>query len=154
MRGLGTASTTFGRSGFRADLNVTRADGWRDADAVRAAERHAALGLRARASAAGSRRWRPFSHIDQPGDGGGDITAEDFESRLDPHLLADRVPAGDGGTALDRAPGAGETSSFGATLYARYNELDLLPSWQLSFDPQIWESRHRSLGLLTRYRRA
>jgi iron complex outermembrane receptor protein len=47
----------------------------------------------------------------------------------------------------------GETSSFGATLYTRYNELDLLPSWQLSFDPQVWESRHRSLGLLTRYRR-
>ncbi len=47
----------------------------------------------------------------------------------------------------------GETSSFGATLYTRYNELDLLPSWQLSFDPQVWESRHRSVGLLTRYRR-
>ena len=25
-----TASTTFGRSGFRADLNVTRSDGWRE----------------------------------------------------------------------------------------------------------------------------
>jgi iron complex outermembrane recepter protein len=47
----------------------------------------------------------------------------------------------------------GEASSFGATLYTRYNELDLLPSWQLSFDPQTWESRHRSVGVLTRYRR-
>ena len=30
LRGLGSASTTLGRSGFRADVNVTRADGWRE----------------------------------------------------------------------------------------------------------------------------
>ena len=28
-----------------------------------------------------------------------------------------------------------------------------MPSWQLSFDPQVWVSKHPSLGLMTRYRR-
>jgi hypothetical protein len=31
--------------------------------------------------------------------------------------------------------------------------MDLLPSWQLSFDPQVWESQNYSVGLLTHWRR-
>jgi iron complex outermembrane recepter protein len=153
LRGLGTASSTFGRSGFRADLNVTSAHGWRDQTPY---ERQS-----------GSLRWdyilsqrsrlktlATFSHIDQPGDGGGDVTADDFQSaptRTYSPIAFRRVTAARLSTELQVR---GETSSFGATLYSRYNALDLLPSWQLSFDPQAWESRHRSLGLLTRYRRA
>jgi iron complex outermembrane receptor protein len=152
LRGLGTASTTFGRSGFRADVNVTRADGWRDRTPY---ERQS-----------GSLRWdytlsersrlktlASFSHIDQPGDGGGDLTAEDYlaaPSRTYSPIAFRRVAAARLSTELQVR---GESSSFGATLYTRYNELDLLPSWQLGFDPQVWESRHRSAGLLTRYRR-
>ena len=152
LRGLGTASTTRGRSGLRADLNLTRADGWRDATPY---DRQS-----------GTLRWdyrlgetgrlktvAAFSHIDQPGDGGGDLTADDF--RDDPTATYSpaafrRVKAARLSTELQLR---GEQSSFGATLYSRYNELDLLPSWQLSFDPQIWESRNRSVGLLTRWRR-
>ena len=48
-----------------------------------------------------------ISHIDQPGDGGSDLTPEDLQRAAVPHLFADRVPAGDGGAALHRAPGAG-----------------------------------------------
>ena len=95
-----------------------------------------------------------FSHIDQPGDGGTDLTAEDFDSRPSrtySPIAFRRVMASRLSTELQVR---GETSSFGATLYTRYNELDLLPSWQLTFDPQVWVSRHRSVGLLTRYRRA
>jgi iron complex outermembrane receptor protein len=151
VRGLSTVSTTTGRSGLRADLNVTRADGWRDATPY---DRQS-----------GTLRWdyrlgetgriktvAAFSHVDQPGDGGGDLTADDF--RLNPTTTYSpvafrRVKAARLSTELQLR---GEQSSFGATLYARDNELDLLPSWQLSFDPQIWESRNRSVGLLTRYR--
>ena len=152
LRGLGTASKTFGRSGFRADVNVTRADGWRDQTPYQ--------------RQSGSFRWdydlseqsrlktvATFSHIDQPGDGGGDVTFQDFvsaPSRSYSPIAFRRVAAARLSTELQVR---GESSSFGATLYTRYNELDLLPSWQLSFDPQIWESRHRSVGLLTRYRR-
>ena len=151
LRGLGSASTTIGRSGFRADANVTRADGWREGTPY---DRQSGtvrwdyeLSERSRLKTVAS-----LSHIDQPGDGGGDITTEDYAalpSRSYTPIAFRRVMAARLSTELQVR---GEASSFGATLYTRYNELDLLPSWQLSFDPQVWESRHRSVGLLTRYR--
>jgi outer membrane receptor protein involved in Fe transport len=152
LRGLGSASTTVGRSGFRADANVTRADGWRDGTPY---DRQSGtvrwdyhLSDRSRLKTVAS-----LSHIDQPGDGGGDLTTEDYDAlptRSYTPIAFRRVMAARLSTELQVR---GEASSFGATLYTRYNELDLLPSWQLSFDPQVWESRHRSVGLLTRYRR-
>ena len=92
--------------------------------------------------------------MDQPGDGGGDLTAEDFLAA--PSLSYTPIAFRRVGAARlsSELQVRGETSSFGATVYTRYNELDLMPYWQLGFDPQIWESRHRSLGVLTRYRQA
>jgi outer membrane receptor protein involved in Fe transport len=153
VRGLGSASTTVGRSGFRADVNVTRADGWRDRTPY---DRQSGT-VRWDYALGGSSRLKTvaaLSHIDQPGDGGSDISAADyatFPSRTYTPIAFRRVLAARLSTELQVL---GEASSFGATLYTRYNDLDLLPSWQLSFDPQVWESRHRSVGLLTRYRRA
>ena len=152
VRGLGSVSTTAGRSGVRADANITRADGWREGTPY---DRQSgtvrwdyALGDRGRLKTVAS-----VSHIDQPGDGGSDLTPEDYDalpSRTYSPIAFRRVMAARLSTELQVR---GETSSFGATLYTRYNELDLLPSWQLGFDPQVWESRHRSVGVLTRYRR-
>ena len=152
LRALGSGSTTFGRNGVRADINVTRADGWRDGTPY---DRQS-----------GTLRWdlhlkdrtrvktvATLSHIDQPGDGGGEITAADFRAapfRTYSPAAFRRVKAARVSSELQVR---GERSSFGGTLYARYNELDLLPSWQLSFDPQIWESQNSSIGLLTRWRR-
>jgi iron complex outermembrane recepter protein len=152
LRALGSASSTFGRNGVRADLNVTRADGWRDGTPY---DRQS-----------GTLRWdhdlsertrvktvAALSHIDQPGDGGSDLTPADFENapfRTYSPIAFRRVKAARVSSELQVR---GEQSSFGATLYGRYNELDLLPSWQLSFDPQTWESRNYSVGLLTRWRR-
>jgi len=39
------------------------------------------------------------------------------------------------------------------TPYARHNVLDLLPSWQLSYDPQTWSTTNESYGLLAKVRR-
>ncbi len=152
VRALGTGSSTFGRNGLRADLNVTRADGWREGSPY---DRQS-----------GTVRWdhdvservrfktvAAVTHVDQPGDGGGDVSTTDFlnaPSRTYTAIAFRRVMAA---RLSSEVQVRGESSSFGATLYARHNELDLLPSWQLSFDPQIWESKHRSVGLLTRYRR-
>ncbi len=46
---------------------------------------------------------------------------------------------------------------MGATLvsvtpYARYNDMKLLPSWQLSYDPQTWDTRNTSVGIQTKLR--
>jgi outer membrane receptor protein involved in Fe transport len=153
VRGLATGRSTFGRDGFRGDLNITRSDGWRDGSP---SDRQS-----------GTLRWdhrandrvrvktlATVSHIDQPGDGGGDLDAEDYlaaPERTYTSIAFRRVMAV---RLSSEVQVRGDASSFGATLYGRYNELDLLPSWQLGFDPQVWESRHRSVGLLTRYRRS
>jgi outer membrane receptor protein involved in Fe transport len=44
-------------------------------------------------------------------------------------------------------------SLWSVTPYARYNTMGLLPSWQLSYDPQTWDTRSNSLGVLLKYRR-
>ncbi|MGH7508605.1 MAG: TonB-dependent receptor [Gemmatimonadales bacterium] len=152
LRALGSASTTVGRSGLRADLNLTRADGWRDGtpydrqSGTLRWDLHVSDRTRLKTIAA-------ISHIDQPGDGGSDLTAADFQNapaRSYTPIAFRRVMAARLSSELQVRT---EQSSFGATLYTRYNELDLLPAWQLSFDPQGWETRHSSIGLLTRWRR-
>jgi iron complex outermembrane receptor protein len=152
LRGLGSGSKSFGSSGVRADINITRSDGWRDRTPY---DRQS-----------GTLRWdyhlsdrsriktvAALSHIDQPGDGGSDLTAGDFQNAPSltytpiafRRVLATRLSS--------ELQVRGERSSFRSTLYARYNSMDLLPSWQLSFDPQVWESRNYSVGLLTHWRR-
>ena len=153
LRALGTASTTGGRHGFRLDANVTSSDGYRDGASYTRQSGTARWDL-ALSEGARVKTIATFSHIDQPGDGGGEISAEDFAaapSRVYTQVAFRRVLAGRLSSELQLTRGA---SSIGATAFARYNELDLLPSWQLSFDPQVWESRHRSIGVLTRFRRA
>jgi outer membrane receptor protein involved in Fe transport len=152
LRALGSGSTTFGRNGVRADINITRADGWREGSPY---DRQS-----------GTLRWdlhltdrtriktlAALSHIDQPGDGGGDLTAGDFYSAPFRAYFPGAFRRVKAARLSSELQVRGERSSFGGTLYARYNELDLLPSWQLSFDPQIWESQNYSVGLLTRWRR-
>jgi iron complex outermembrane receptor protein len=153
LRALGTASSTVGRHGFRADANVTSSNGWRE----RAPYDRQGGTLRWDVNLGSSARVKTIatlSHIDQPGDGGGDIDADDFASapsRTYTQVAFRRVLAGRLSSELQLRRGG---STMGATIYTRYNELDLLPSWQLGFDPQVWESRHRSIGALTRLRRA
>lgn len=152
LRALGSASSTFGRNGLRADVNVTRADGWRDgtpydrqSGTIRW-DRHLSDRTRIKTVAA-------LSHIDQPGDGGSDLTLTDFEnapSLTYTPIAFRRVWASRLSSELQVR---GKQSSFRATVYGRYNSMDLLPSWQLSFDPQVWESRNYSIGLLTHWRR-
>ncbi len=152
LRALGTASASTGRHGFRLDANVTSSDGYRDGATYTRQSGTARWDM-----ALGTARLKTVAtvtHVDQPGDGGGEISAEDFAtspSRVYTGIAFRRVLAGRVSSELQATRGA---SSFGATVFARYNELDLLPSWQLSFDPQVWESRHRSIGVLTRVRRA
>ncbi len=152
-RTMGTVSNSWGRNAFRADVNLTGADGWRSGASY--------------SRESGTLRWDlqlgqnsrlktivSASHIDQPSDGGSDLTRADFDSapgRNYSPITYRRVQALRWST--EYAGQAGLTS-YGATAYARYNSLDIMPSWQLSFDPQIWESANRSFGLMTRARRA
>jgi outer membrane receptor protein involved in Fe transport len=149
-RFLGSAGSAFGVHALRADLNITRSDGWRD-DAEYRRE-------------SGTLRWDFFapggwtiksvlaaSLVDQQ-----ELVAlpEDaFESRPELNLSpigfrevrAIRLSA-----AIEREKGP---SLWSFTPYARDNVLEILPTWQLTFDPQVWDTRSRSYGVLARYRR-
>ena len=151
-RFLGTASNTWGANGVRADANVTRFDGWRDQahydrwsgtlrwDATRSPRSHLRTVL-------------AVSNIDSPGDGGSDVSRAEFDSRATINytpIAFRKVEA----VRLSSAYEVGsDRSLFSATAYARHNRLQLLPFWQLTYDPQVWDSHNNSVGLMLKYRR-
>ncbi len=151
-RSLLSASTTTGNDGFRADLNITRYAGYRDGTKQ---ERESGtfrwdhlLSGRSRVKSVLS-----YAHIDSPGDGGSEVSRADYED--DPQAnytpIAFRaVRAVRWSTAWEKL---GERSGVQLTGYARYNSLDLLPAWQLTYDPEVWATSNYSLGLLAQGRR-
>jgi iron complex outermembrane receptor protein len=153
IRGLGTFSNTFGKHGVRADLNITDSDGWR----VGAPYARQSGTLRWDVSLGQNSRLKTIvsaSHIDQPSDGGSDLTKADYES--DPTKNYSPITYREVQSlrySTEYSAQAGLTT-YGATAYARYNSLDIMPSWQLSFDPQIWESENKSFGMMVRARQA
>jgi outer membrane receptor protein involved in Fe transport len=147
---LATGGFTRGATGLRADLNLTRGDGWRD-DAGFSRQ-------------SGTLRWDQFwgqgwsartvatgSHIDQQDLPAVDAAQYEARSTINRAPIAFReVKALRVSSAIEREHGAGLWSF---TPYARYNDLAILPNWQLTFDPQLWDTRNSSLGFLAKYRR-
>jgi iron complex outermembrane recepter protein len=152
-RTLFTASNTWAAHGLRLDGNVTHFDGRRD-------EAH-------QNRQSGTLRWdfAPNSHthvktvltasnINSPGDGGSDMSRAEFDQAATINytpIAFRKVEAVRVSTAFESFT---DRSLFSATVYGRHNRLNLLPSWQLTYDPQVWDSRNKSVGLLARYRRS
>ena len=146
---LASVSGTAGVHGLRADVNVTHSDNWKELapfDRQSGTIRWDASfgGWNARTVIAGSR-------IDQQ-----DVPAVSF-GIYDTAATVNLAPIAYRTVRSFRASTAFERESGNALLsftpYARINEMGLLPSWQLSYDPQTWETRNTSLGFLARYRR-
>ncbi|HEX6058356.1 MAG TPA: TonB-dependent receptor [Gemmatimonadaceae bacterium] len=147
---LATAGTTRGLDGVRADLNLTRADGWREAAAYDRTsatvrwDRAAANGLTVRTVIAGST-------IDQRELAS--LTAADYAA----HPERNTSPIGFRAVEALRLSTAVEMddgrSLWSLTPYARYDVLELMPVWQLGYDPEVYGTRNSSLGLLAKYRR-
>jgi iron complex outermembrane receptor protein len=145
-----SAGGTRGADGLRADLNVTRSESWKDAAPFRRRsgtlrwDHTAPRGWTARTVVTGS-------HVEQQ-----DVpplSAALFDSNRSLNLAPiayRRVKAMRTSVALEREAGA---SLWSVTPYARVNDMQLLPSWQLTYDPQTWDTRSRSLGVLAKYRR-
>lgn len=150
-RFLGSASNTFGANGLRADANYTRTDGWRDGTAY---DRQS-----------GTARWDHFfgsarlktvvavSNIDQQTAGSSAIPAADFDTLPTRNLTPisyRKVQAVRVSTAYERQDAR---SLVSITPFARYNSMEMIPNWTLTFDPQRSKTRNASAGLLARYRR-
>jgi len=151
LRGLVSASNTWGEVGLRADLNVTHSDGWRDESGY---DRQT-FNLRGdRAFVDGGRLKATFSatNIDQDTGALSYLTADDY--RNDPTrnytpIAYRKVQSARAALDWERPAGDGLVS---VTPYLRWSEMELLPTFMLAFDPVAYTTSYHSLGALLKYR--
>lgn len=152
-RALGSVSGRLGDNGLRGELNLTRTDGWRDGTGY---DRQA-----------GTLRWdRPlgegaemktlvaFSRIDQSTAGSSALNPQDFQinpTRNYTPVSYRTVDALRVSTSVEAQRGAW---GFTLTPFARFNSMEMLPNWSLTFDPAISKTENSSLGLVARARYA
>jgi outer membrane receptor protein involved in Fe transport len=147
---LVTGSTTSQEHGLRADLNVTVGDEWRDFGDY---DRQAAT-LRwdwALSQATHLQTTATYSNVHQSDPSV--LNRADLEEnpRKNTHPITYRdVQAFRLKSQLEHRSG---NALLQVTPFVRWNSLDLMPSWLLSFDPVIFNSGHSSLGVLARYHR-
>lgn len=149
-RFLGTVSGRVGENAFRADLNVTSTDGWRSGTAF---DRQSGTVRWDRVFGNGTylKTVATFSNIEQETAGTSALSRDDFEN--DPTanytpISFREVQAFRLSTAIEKQVGAGVLS---VTPFFRYNTMDLLPNWSLTFDPAIWETQNTSYGMQAKY---
>ncbi|WP_455216762.1 TonB-dependent receptor, partial [Kaarinaea lacus] len=152
QRLLGSVGNTWGDDGLRADINLTKTDGWRDATEY---DRQA-----------GTLRWDSLlksgatlktvlstSYIDQQTAGSSRLLAEDYYNN--PTL--NYTPISYRKVDALRLSSAWEketaNSLISITPYFRDNSMDILPNWSLSYDPVKYVTENQSLGALLKYRR-
>ena len=149
-RALATVSGWAGDNGLRADLNLTKTDGWRSGTAY---DRQS-----------GTVRWdrvfggstflktvATFSNIDQATAGTSALSRDDYEANPTANytpISFRKVRAIRISLALETGLGAGALS---LTPFFRFNSMDILPNWSLTFDPAIWETQNKSYGVQAKY---
>lgn len=149
-RGTVSLSGSRGPDGVRADFNYTRWSGWRD-DAGYDRQSGTVRWDRALGENARLKTVATFSRIDQIdpsplGRAGFEATPESNE-----YPIAIReIRAFRFSTAYDARSGG---TSFNITPFLRWNEMNIVPSWMLSFDPVMYTTGHRSVGMTARARR-
>jgi iron complex outermembrane recepter protein len=148
-RVLATGGFTKGGNGVRADLNVTHADGWRDEGGFK--RQSGTIRWDGAFGAFTTKTVLAGSNINQAEAAGLTQTQFDTRPEINPSPIAFRkVQALRISTAIEKDNGR---SLFSLTPYARYNVLEIMPSWQLTFNQQIWDTRNNSVGFLAKYRR-
>ncbi|MFW6199309.1 MAG: TonB-dependent receptor, partial [Gemmatimonadota bacterium] len=151
-RVLASASDTWGEHGVRADLNLTRMDGWREGTAY---DRIAATARWDAVVGGGfsAKTILSLSRIDQNTAGSSALSREDYLSN--PTLNYTPISFREVGalrlsTELERRSG---DWSFSVTPFFRSNSMDILPNWSLTYDPAVGETDNRSYGALAKVRR-
>lgn len=143
-RTLLSVGNTYGDHGFRLDLNHTDNKGWRnDSDYQRTSGT-----LRHDFAISPSLKLKTvFTHTNIDTASPSSNTNYDFynDPRVNTMPMARRyVKAYRLSFDFEKKM---ENITINVTPYFRYNTLDLLPTWQLNFDPQIWSREHSTYGL-------
>jgi len=151
MRVLTDTGNSSDDSGYRASLNVTHTDGWRDAtdyDRISANLRFDNF------NDDGSSFKTIFSvtDVDQQTAGSSRLLENDYlnnpELNYTP-ISYRKVQAVRVSTAYEDES---KNSSLSITPYLRHNTMELLPNWSLSYDPVVYETSNNSFGILVKHR--
>lgn len=151
LRGLFSASDTWGDIGGRADLNVTHSDGWRDQSGY---DRQS-ITLRGDRALAGDGQLKAIvsaTNIDQDTGALSYLSEDDY--RNDPTrnytpFAYRKVQSARASLDWEQAAGDGVMT---VTPYLRWSEMDLLPTFTLAFDPVVYTTSYYSVGTLFKYR--
>jgi len=150
-RALLSTGNSWDSDGLRADANITHTNGWRDSTGY---DRQAF-----------NMRWdhdydsgghlktiAAWSNIDQQTAGSSRLLQADYLNNPTLNytpISFRKVKAFRISTAYEKETA---NSLFSITPYARYNYMELLPNWSLSYDPQHYDTTAMSVGVLTKYR--
>ena len=146
-----TGGDTEGDDGWRAGLNLTKTDGWRDSTGY---DRQSAnlRWDRAVGSDAVLKTVLSISNIDQQTAGSSTISENDYLNNPMVNytpISFRKVKAFRLSTAYEKE---WDKSLLSITPYVRYNDMDLLANWSLGYDPTKYNTNNYSLGLMAKYR--
>jgi iron complex outermembrane recepter protein len=137
--------------GAVGELNITRTDGWRDATGY---DRQSGTVRWERAAGTSTvRAMLTYSRIDQQTAGTSAIAESDFAgepTRNYTPISYREVEAVRASAAWERLSGS---TLLSVTPFARWNRMEMLPNWTLTFDPHISRTGHASIGALVKARR-
>lgn len=152
IRGLVSGGSSAGNDAWRADLNLTHTDGWRDSTAY---DRQSGIA-----------RWdhtidgnamlktlAAFSYIDQQTGANSPLIYSDYQNNptLNYMPIAYRkVGAFRLSTTYEREMG---DSLLTVTPYFRHDSMDLLATFRLSFDPTVADTSNESYGVMLKWRK-
>ncbi len=143
---------TVGDNAWRADLNITHTDGWRDA--TKYDRQSGTLRWdRALGSDAVLKTVLSFSNIDQQTGANSPLTLADYTSNPTRNYLPiayRKVEAFRLSTSYEKEWG---DTLLSITPYVRNNSMELLASFTLNSDPTVSLSENRSYGVLAKWRR-
>ena len=144
---LAAAST----SSVLGEVNVTRTDGWRDGTAYD--RQSGTIRWDRHAGPSSLRAVVTYSHIDQNTAGSSALPESDYRAQPTRNLTPisyRQVDAARATLAWERVRGS---TLFSVTPFARWNRMEMLPNWSLTYDPAISVTGHMSAGALLKVRR-
>jgi len=151
QRLLFSKSNTIDDDGYRADINLTHTDGWRDNTEY---DRQSVTGRwdRFLQSGASIKTVLAVSSIEQQTAGSSRLSEADYLNN--PTL--NYTPISYRAVDVLRLSVAYEKESsdslLSVTPYIRSNSMELLPNWSLGYDPVVYKTSNDSLGLQLKYR--
>jgi len=146
--GGGSASLNHG---IRADLNLTHTDGWRDSTEYDRQSANFRLDSFLD-SGFTVKTLLNVSNIDQETAGSSRLLEDDYKNhptRNYTPISMRKVESVRLSSAIEKEVGA---RLYSITPYFRYNSMELLPNWSLSYDPNTYKTENKSAGLMMKIR--